>query len=269
MRTCFPYQIIHALRRSCYLLLIILLPATGAGQEGEPPIEIVDEPAEQFEQLDPGFRPKLFKPYQDELRQVPDTTVNRLQQDPAFSYANDEDYWKKRKQKAREEENTVFGGIVEALESAVGRVIIYTILVGIFVYILYRIVVVNQLFRLPGHSKKRGQAGAYDDMDELSGEGNIDDKIRKAAAEKDYRTAVRFMYLKGLRLLSDKGWLRLHAQATNHDYVHQVSKYPVGPAFRFLTDVYDYVWYGEFAVTETQFERLQSDFQRFYQSLKY
>lgn len=242
------------------MLLIVLLPVAGMCQDDDEPA-IIEAPENEFEQLDPGFRTDLFRPGKIEWRQVPDSTVARLQKEEAFAYANDEEYWKNHRANRDEVESAW-----EARVSRIARGIIYTILVIVFVFILYRIVTANKLYWSPARRKRSDvQAG---DEDDLLSEEDIDEKIRKAAAAKEYRTAVRFMYLKGLRLLSDKGWLRLHAQATNHDYVHQVSRYPAGPAFRFLTDVYDYVWYGEFAVSDAQYERLQSEFQQFYQSLK-
>ena len=93
---------------------------------------------------------------------------------------------------------------------------------------------------------------------------NLDEKIKKAIADKDHRKAVRYLYFKTLRQLDQRGWIRYHAQATNYDYITQISSYPVAGDFKFLTQVYDYVWYGGFELTEEQFGIVHSNFQKIY-----
>lgn len=197
-----------------------------------------------------------------ELRSVPDSTVSRLKQDQAFAYANDEAYLEKKP--PEKEEASAWDGLYRFFSSGAIKVILYILLGLFFIFVIYRIVVVNNLYFITSKKKRihDDDGGEEDITDE-----NIDEKIRRASGAGDYRMAVRYSYIKALRLLNDKGWVRLHAQATNHDYLYQVSKYPVAGDFNFLTRVYDHVWYGEFAVNGDQYARLQTDFQKFYQAV--
>lgn len=225
-------------------------------------IEVAEPPVQSFDKDDDYNTSNQVLP--PELRKVPDSTVRRLKRDKAFAYANDDAYLEKKEQR-NERETSTWDGAYQFFSSFAVRVLMY-ILLGLFlIFVIYRIIVVNNLYFVSSRKKLNhdDDGGEEDITDE-----NIDVKIRNAAGAGDYRTAIRYSYLKGLRLLNDKGWIRMHAQATNHDYLYQVSKYPVAGDFNFLTRVYDYVWYGEFAVNDEQYARLQTDFQKFYLAIK-
>jgi len=191
------------------------------------------------------------------FRSVPDSTLSRLKSQREFEYANDPEYWIKKKKKERSRD-----GLDNAIDwvfgSSVIRTIMYIFLALIILYTLYRIIDNNNLFY---NSSKRTINNLSEDAVEME-DDNLDEKIRKAITDKDHRKAVRYLYFKTLRQLDQRGWIRYHAQATNYDYITQISSYPVAGDFKFLTQVYDYVWYGGFELTEEQFGIVHSNFQK-------
>jgi hypothetical protein len=225
-------------------------------------IEVAEPPVQAFDKDDDYNTASQALP--PELRKVPDSTVRRLKRDKAFAYANDDALLEKEEQR-EERQTSTWDGAYRFFSSDAVRVLMYVLLGLFLIFVIYRIIVVNNLYFIPSRKKL-----VHDDDggEENISDENIDVKIRNAAAAGDFRTAIRYSYLKGLRLLNDKGWIRMHAQATNHDYLYQVSKYPVAGDFNFLTRVYDYVWYGEFVVNDEQYARLQTEFQKFYLAIK-
>jgi hypothetical protein len=238
-----------------------------------PPVDVNDNYREKIGTL----------PLPPEYRSVPDSTVGRYKKEDDFAYANDPDYWnnereqalkRKREQERREREEQdaqargykkgFWDHFNDFFSGSTIRNITYVVLIAFFLFVIYRIVIVNKLFLF--YSSKKATA-------EVSGEevdiqdDNLDEKIRKAVAAKEYRPAVRFMYLKTLRLLNDRQWIRYHADATNYEYVTQMSQHKQGNDFGFLTRIYDYVWYGEFTLTEDQFEIVHKNFSHFYNAL--
>jgi hypothetical protein len=198
------------------------------------------------------------------VRKVSEKLVDSLKRDADFAYANDEDYLKKKKVEVKPR-SSFWDSFNNFFKGDTVRAITYILLIAFFLFVIYRIIIVNNLFLFT--SSKKIRTDDEQEEEDIRDE-NLDDKINKAIRDKDYRSAIRYQYLKGLRLLSERGWIRYHAQATNHDYVYQLSQHPVAGDFRFLTQVYDYVWYGEFALNDEQFTRLQTDFKRFYQVVK-
>jgi hypothetical protein len=213
-----------------------------------------------------------------EYRAVPDSTVNRLKKQDDFEYANDPAYWNNEQEEAekrkREEEreqklqnqeykkgfwdyfNNFFSG------TAI-RVITYTVLIAFFLFVIYRIMVVNQLFLFYSSRKAKAKAKESAEAADIE-DDNLDEKIRKAVQAGEHRKAVRYMYLKTLQLLNERQWIRYHVDATNYEYVIQMSKHKLGNDFSFLTRIYDYVWYGEFSLTKEQFDIVYNNFSHFY-----
>jgi len=181
----------------------------------------------------------------------------KLKSQKKFEYANDPEYWVKKKKKERSS-NGGDNFIEWLFGSSVVKIIMYIFLALVIIYTIYRIIDNNNLFY---NSSKRTIRSQSEDAVEMQ-DDNLDEKISKAIADKDHRKAVRYMYFKTLRQLDQRGWIRYHAQATNYDYINQISKFPIAGDFNFLTQVYEYVWYGGFELTDEQFGIVHSNFQK-------
>lgn len=75
-----------------------------------------------------------------------------------------------------------------------------------------------------------------------------------AARAGNFRVAVRKLYVSLLYELSERNLIELDESATNHEYLNRVSRFGalVGP-MRYLTERFDYVWYGMFPSSEADF----------------
>lgn len=70
----------------------------------------------------------------------------------------------------------------------------------------------------------------------------------------DFRAGVRNLYLSLLYELSERGLIELDDSATNHEYLARVSSLAsVATPMRYLTDRFDYFWYGKFPSSEEEF----------------
>ncbi|WP_143774284.1 DUF4129 domain-containing protein [Niastella vici] len=232
-------------------------------------VTVEDAPVADSKEEDYGEKIRTVLNNPPELRKVPDSTVNSLQKQKDFAYANDPEYWaheQERQAETRSSSNNksfwdYFNGFFAGKTI---RTITYGILIAFFLFVIYRIIVVNKLFLF--YSGKKAKATESDEAIDIA-DDNLDEKIQKAVAAKEHRLAVRFMYLKALQRLNDKQWIRYHADGTNHEYVSQMSGHKLATEFGFLTRVYDYMWYGEFSVTEEQFEIVQKNFNHFYNAV--
>ena len=75
-----------------------------------------------------------------------------------------------------------------------------------------------------------------------------------AARAGDFRTAVRKLYVSLLYELSERNLIELEDSATNHEYLKKASGLAgVASPMRYLTDRFDYVWYGMFPSSESEF----------------
>ncbi len=111
--------------------------------------------------------------------------------------------------------------------------------------------------RSPGKRRSAKQ----DDSAEIN--DDLEAAISKAKQEGDYRLAVRQSYLMTLKKLSDRKELQVMSMATNHDYLAQLKNTPRYEGFNRLTDLYEYIWYGEVQPTREQFDKVSKYFIQF------
>jgi hypothetical protein len=225
----------------------------------------VEAPIEEDTENTEETEAKITIPEPVVFRQVPDSTVRHLQKKKEFAYANDPAYWTRERKLEDEAPRKGFWDYFNNFFSGTAiRYVTYGILIAFFVFVIFRIIVVNKLFLFYSSGKSKATATS-DDID-ITDE-NLNEKIQKAIDAKEHRLAVRYMYLKSLQLLNERQWIRFHADATNYEYVNQMSGHKLASEFGFLTRVYDYMWYGEFAVTEEQFDIVYKNFSHFYNAL--
>jgi hypothetical protein len=143
--------------------------------------------------------------------------------------------------------------------------IILFILGGILLYAIVRIILANRL-QLFYRRQKRPMVAKPEEED--SPEDDLEGRLMHFMQIKDYRQAVRYLYLKTLRLLNDRGMIRYHQESTNQEYWAQLRATPQGAPFRDLTTIYEKVWYGEFPLGDMLFNRLHQYFEDFYKTVR-
>ncbi|HEX8091404.1 MAG TPA: DUF4129 domain-containing protein [Blastocatellia bacterium] len=100
--------------------------------------------------------------------------------------------------------------------------------------------------------KKRTVLG--EEMAEGANPRDLAEAAMAAARSGDFRTAMRKLYLSLLYDLADRRLIELEENATNHEYLSRVSGFTsLAPAMKYLTDRFDYFWYGMFPSTEEDF----------------
>lgn len=89
---------------------------------------------------------------------------------------------------------------------------------------------------------------------------DFDSLIKDALIQKNYREAIRFLYLKALKNLSQSNIIDWHFEKTNTDYYNEIADEDIKKAYSKVSYLYDYVWYGEFTVDEKSFNDAMTRF---------
>ena len=103
----------------------------------------------------------------------------------------------------------------------------------------------------------------YDESAENIYAIDFDAEIEKAISQQNYRLAVRLLYLRSLRQLSDAGLINWDVTKTNSIYVDELSNAEQRVAFKLLTRQFEYVWYGEFMIDAPVFKKISALFNDF------
>lgn len=116
-------------------------------------------------------------------------------------------------------------------------------------------------------TKSKTTTFSFNDITEELGTIDFEKRIRTAEQEKDLRGATRWKYLHILYLLDQKGHIGFANYKTNINYLHELKTASLREGFTELSKIYDYVWYGEFKLTETTYSEHSSYFLKFIQHL--
>lgn len=195
-----------------------------------------------------------------ELRSIPDTTTRNWKRKRDFAYANDSSYWKRPSRNDPGSENAFF----RLLDSKVFLYFIYIFFGSVLLYALYKIIAENNLrffYRKPARLAE-GPPG-----EAALPEEDLDLLLKKAIDQQEHRLAVRYLYLKTLRMLEARQLIRWHIQATDEEYARQMDTTSQGESFRRVMGFYERVWYGKFSLSDQQFARLFQYFQDFHISI--
>lgn len=91
--------------------------------------------------------------------------------------------------------------------------------------------------------------------------------LKIAKQQGDYRKATRFYYLLLLKKMTEKELIKYDNDKTNSEYIFDLKKVELRKPFSYLLYLYDYVWYGEFAVDATNFQAIEDKYQSFLKQL--
>lgn len=120
---------------------------------------------------------------------------------------------------------------------------------------LVLIIVVRAIWRFSRpkkRAKKRIVLGEEIETDVTS--SDLADSAVEAAKSGDFRLAIRKLYISLLYELAERNLIELEPDATNRQYLAKASRFTtLAPPMRYLTDRFDYVWYGMFPSSEEDF----------------
>ncbi len=141
----------------------------------------------------------------------------------------------------------------------VGQYIVLAVIAGLVIWLLQKAQVLNFLF-----PKTAGSAPLdYENLSENIHEISFGDRIEEAVDARNYRLAVRLLYLQTLKQLTDQGLINWQPDKTNRQYVQELANTPYRADFEELTTRFEFIWYGDFPVNEVQFLPVQDAFSRF------
>lgn len=148
-------------------------------------------------------------------------------------------------------ENTLSG--VEILMKIIAILIILFV-----VYLIVKVIINKEGGWIFGKSASKITVSELSEEDIHSLDFNS--LITKAKNEKNYRLTTRYYYLWLLKSFTDKKIIEWDIEKTNGDYINEISNATLKSEFQFLSYVYEYSWYGEFNLTQTDFEKTETAF---------
>lgn len=173
--------------------------------------------------------------------------------------------WEKLMKKIVEILNSIFGETVFTNSSNIAGMLVRLfaiILVGFLLYFIIKYLIGKDGNFLFGKKNKKVDL-KDEELHENIHEINFPESILKFEKSGDFRSAVRYHFLFVLKKLSDKKLIAWNPEKTNKDYVAELKAPHLKEEFFQLSYIFEYVWYGEFSISEESYQQFKTQYQSF------
>ncbi len=137
------------------------------------------------------------------------------------------------------------------LGKASGQTILWVIFAIVIIYIVYKLVLSNEMSLFQRRGKKQ-LADSDTDLEEI-GNADWDKLLQKAVNNNDLQQAVRFSYMWLLQMLQDGQLIRYRDDKTNFEYYKELEKTVFKQPFKQISRQYEYVIYGNYHITAADY----------------
>ncbi|MCO5239087.1 MAG: hypothetical protein M9904_03435 [Chitinophagaceae bacterium] len=196
---------------------------------------------------------------------VPNGAIQDQQSDKSFWYANEEKQVQKKNTNQLSFRDKIWYNLLSLLQSPV-----FIRLIWIFVLILFFVTIVWFLLQNKmSLFSRRKDTSLPAQQEEIEVENiftvNLQAASNQAAAEGNYRLAIRFSYLHLLKIFSLHNLISYSASTTNNEYLASLYTQPYYRDFFQVMRSYEYTWYGNLPVSREQYESIREMFSLLYQ----
>ncbi len=136
------------------------------------------------------------------------------------------------------------------------EIALYVIAFGVLVFLIVKLtgMEATAFFR-----KARTGDQDFEISEESLDQINFEEEIAKAKSEKQWRIAIRLIYLYSLKTLADRQMIFIKKGKTNHEYLYELEDKEWKEDFSSLCFIFDYTWYGHFEGNEELVKRAESN----------
>jgi hypothetical protein len=202
-------------------------------------------------------------------REIPEDSVAQFKKDKRFAYMHNLDSLLKESQQSHDAELDNTGVMKRVsffqrlLSSGLMEMVFWVIALAFVGLILYRLFLSNGIF------VRKTKSSPFIDLPGNNIQGHAIDYeglVHQSCKLGDYRVAIRYLYLRTLSKLAERELLHLSPEKTNVQYVKEIGR-DKQDEFASLVLTYEYVWYGHFPVTQSEFTGMEKKYQSFFQKL--
>lgn len=174
-------------------------------------------------------------------------------------------FWEKLMNKIGRLIESIFGQTIFTKTGSIAGILIRffaILLIGFLLYFIIKYLIANGGISFFG--KKNRKVDIRDEeLHENIHEINFPESILKFEKSGDFRSAVRYQFLYILKKLSDKKLITWNPEKTNKDYLAELKAPHLKNQFYDLAYIFDYVWYGSFAIDEPGYLKFKNQYQSF------
>ncbi len=206
------------------------------------------------------------------VRQFNSAAIDKYRNSPEFSYTEKAkarmSWWKKLWLWIWEMIDKLFQSSPSASTTTVPylQYIIAALTLGLLIYVIVKMAGLNlaNIFNRNSREINIPYTESLENIHQIT----FEEEIEKALGQRNYRLAIRLLYLSTLKQLNDAHFIQWQVDKTNSAYVNELTDTEKRQSFSILTRQFEYVWYGDFPVDGPSFQNINTLFHDFKRTLK-
>jgi hypothetical protein len=177
--------------------------------------------------------------------------------------------WDRFKEAVAEFFNDLFGLAGNSISSSTVAFILKILAGLIILFVIYLIVkaIMNKEGKWIFGRNSDKKIIDYSEIEQNIHTVNFEKLISEALVKGENRLVIRYYYLWLLKKMSDKSIIEWDIEKTNSDYSYEIKNEKLKEDFNYLSYLYNYIWYGEFELTEDTFNKTKKSFETTFQTL--
>jgi len=196
------------------------------------------------------------------VRSFPPDEVKKMKSDDDFWYADT--IFKKEKEKTAESDNNSFWeAVFSFFSNRIVKIILWILMIAVLAGAFIMFLTNNKIALFGSSGKKIKQAEEKTIIPDNIFEIDFDLHVSNALKDGDYSMATRLLFLRMLKIMSQKNLLNYSSDKTNMDYLFELNGTKHFKDFATASRNYEYVWYGNFNITQEQFGNMKDSFDKF------
>lgn len=177
--------------------------------------------------------------------------------------------WDRFKESVAEFLNDLFGLAGDNISATTVALILKILAALIILFVIYLIVkaIMNKEGKWIFGRNSDKKIIEYSEVEQNIHSVNFEKLIQEAMNRGESRLVIRYYYLWLLKKMADKSIIEWDIEKTNSDYSYEIKNENLKEEFNYLSYLYNYIWYGEFELTEDIFHKTIKSFETTFKSL--
>ncbi len=200
------------------------------------------------------------------VRNFSASSIEKYKADPAFQYSVEVEkprsWWQRFWSRFWEKIGNMLG-----TESGMQTTKVVLITISIIILVGFLIIFLGMGKGGLFGKKNKNDPLAYSVMEDDIHAINFETNIELAISNRNFRFAVRLLYLQALKNLADAGIINWQLNKTNTAYINELNGKNYQPDFRKLTLQFESNWYGDLPINADEFATVRDQFNQFNRKL--
>jgi hypothetical protein len=186
-----------------------------------------------------------------------------------LDYSTEQKKKKEKQQQPQEanQERNIAEFLMRLTNSKVFKILSIVIIIGLLVFIIIRLIKTSSSGkgkRVPNLNVQQALLDIENDLPDA----DLSRLLNMTIDAKDYKSAVRILYLHVIQQLHTHRHIAWKKDKTNNDYVREMRSHSGYQSFRDLTLLFEVIWYGDTDINEGLYNKVEPAFKNYLSTLK-